>query len=817
MERYICIHGHFYQPPRENPWLEETEIQDSSYPYHDWNEQITSECYAPNSASRLLDGEGRIIDIVSNYAKISFNFGPTLLSWMEKHAPETYSAILEADKKSIESRAGHGNAIAQGYNHLIMPLANSRDKLTQIRWGIRDFEYRYKRSPEGMWLPETAVDMETLDILAKEGIKFTILSSNQASKVRKIGTGKWKDVSGGQIDPSRAYLCSLPSGRRLSVFFYDGPIARAVAFEKLLGRGEDFVNRILTGFSDERQWPQIVNIATDGESYGHHHKFGDMALAYVLHHIEANGLARLTNYGEYLEKNPPLQEVQIYENTSWSCVHGIERWRGNCGCNTGGNQGWSQQWRAPLREALDWLRDELSSLCEERTVEYLKNPWTARDEYIVIILDRSQDKIEDFLSKHAARSLTEYEKTSVLKVLEIQRHAMLMYTSCGWFFDELSGLETVQIMQYAGRAIQLARELFGIDLEDPLKARLASAKGNLAGYKDGAHIYEKFVKPAMIDLKRVAVHYAISSLIREYGDTEKIYCYSVKKEDYQVIQSGATKLAIGQLTLASDITFNSETVSCCALYLGGHAFNGGAAIFPNNDTYEHMKQEIITTFEKEAIADIIRLMDSHFGTNTYSLMHLFREEQRKILSLAINETMEQFEHAYRLLYENNRTLMAFLHEAGMPVPEAFRTAAAFTLNLDLKRACSEEMIDSEKIRGIITEINKLDVSFDSVSIEFMLRRKCEGMIGNLCGTCATEAELSMISSLHAFMEIIGSLPADLNYWQIQNIYYKMAKTVYREFLLKAKEGDSAAVKWLDIYRSIGEKLSFNTASVLSKN
>jgi alpha-amylase/alpha-mannosidase (GH57 family) len=817
MERFICIHGHFYQPPRENPWLEEIEIQDSSYPYHDWNERVTSECYAPNSASRLLDGEGRIIDIVSNYVKISFNFGPTLLSWMEKHAPETYSAILEADRQSVESRAGHGNAIAQGYNHLIMPLANSRDKRTQIRWGIRDFVSRYKRTPEGMWLPETAVDMETLDILAEEGIKFTILSSHQASKVRKIGTGKWKDLSGGQIDPSRAYLCSLPSGRRLSVFFYDGPIARAVAFEKLLGKGEDFVNRILKGFSDERQWPQIVNIATDGESYGHHHKFGDMALAYVLHHIEAKGLARLTNYGEYLEKNPPLHEVQIYENTSWSCVHGIERWRGNCGCNTGGNHGWNQEWRAPLREALDWLRDELASLCEERTREYLKNPWTARDEYLAIILDRSKDKIEDFLARHAARALTDDEKTSVFKVMELQRHAMLMYTSCGWFFDELSGIETLQIIQYAGRAVQLAKKLFGIDLEDPLKARLEKAKANLAEYRDGAHIYEKFVKPAMIDLKRVAVHYAISSLIRDYADIEKIYCFSVKKEDYQVIQSGATKLAIGRLTLASDITFNSETISCCALYLGGHAFNGGAAIFPSDDAYEHMKQEIITTFEKEAIADIIRLMDSHFGTNTYSLMHLFREEQRKILSLAINETMEQFEHAYRLLYENNRTLMAFLHEAGMPVPEAFRTAAAFTLNLDLKRACSEEMIDSEKIRGIVTEINKLDVSFDSVSIEFMLRRKCEGMIGNLCGTCVTESELSMISGLHTFMEIVRLLPVDLNYWQIQNIYYKMAKTVYREFLLKAKEGDSAAVKWLDVYRSIGEKLSFNTASVLSEN
>ncbi len=817
MERCICIHGHFYQPPRENPWLEEVEVQDSAYPYHDWNEKIDAECYAPNSASRLLDGEGLITDIVSNYSRISFNFGPTLLSWMQTHSPEIYKAILEADRQSIEWRSGHGNAIAQPYNHLIMPLANSRDKRTQILWGIKDFKQRYKRSPEGMWLPETAVDLETLDVMAECGITFTVLAPHQAAKVRKIGTGKWKDVSGGQIDPLRAYLCILPSGRRMNLFFYDGPVARAVAFEGLLKRGEDFANRLLSGFSDVKEWSQIVNIATDGESYGHHYRFGDMALAYALHDIESKGLARLTNYGEYLEKNPPSHEAQIYENTSWSCAHGIERWKSNCGCNSGGNQGWNQEWRAPLREALDWLRDELSSLCEERTREYLKNPWTARDEYIDLILDRSEEKRENFLSGHAVKSLSEHEKTSLLKVMETQRHAMLMYTSCGWFFDEISGPETVQIIQYAGRAIQLARELFGIDLEYPFKARLSKAKSNITEQGEGAQIYEKFVKLAMVDLKRVAAHYAISSLIKDYEDSAKIYCYSVKKEDYQGIQSVGTKLAIGQLTVTSDITFHSETLGFCSLYLGGHAFNGGVGTFPSNDAYQLMKQEIIATFEKGAIADIVRLMDTHFGVNTYSLMHLFREEQRRILSGVIDETMGQFEHAYRLLYENNRTLMAFLHQTGIPVPQAFRTAAEFTLNLDLKRVCSEETIDTEKIRGIIAEINKLNASLDSVSIEFTLRRKCEGIIGGLCGICGAESELALLSSFQSFLEIIRSLPIDLNYWQIQNIYYNMAKTVYREFLSKAKSGDAEAGKWVDMYRSIGEKLLFNTAAVLTEN
>jgi alpha-amylase/alpha-mannosidase (GH57 family) len=342
MERYICIHGHFYQPPRENPWLEAIEIQDSAYPYHDWNERISAECYAPNSASRILDGEGRIMRIVSNYAKMSFNFGPTVLSWIEANASELYRSLQEADRQSIEQRSGHGNAIAQAYNHIIMPLADSRDKRTQIIWGIKDFEHRFRRRPEGMWLPETAVDMETLDILAEFGIKFTILAPHQAVRVRRADTGKWEDVGGGRIDPARAYRCKVPSGREISIFFYDGQISRAVAFEEdLLNNGENFVDRLSTGFSDSRRWPQILNIASDGETYGHHHKFGDMALAFAFDHIVSNGLGKLTNYGEYLEKYLPTHEVGIAENTSWSCAHGVERWRSNCGCNTGKNAAWN--------------------------------------------------------------------------------------------------------------------------------------------------------------------------------------------------------------------------------------------------------------------------------------------------------------------------------------------------------------------------------------------------------------------------------------------------------------------------------------------
>jgi alpha-amylase/alpha-mannosidase (GH57 family) len=811
MERYICIHGHFYQPPRENPWLEAIEIQDSAYPYHDWNERITDECYAPNSASRNQDGEGRILDIVSNYSRISFNFGPTVLSWMQKNLPETYEAILASDRQSIEWRSGHGNAIAQVYNHMIMPLANSRDKRTQVIWGIKDFERRFGRFPEGMWLAETAVDIETLDILAESGIRFTILAPRQASRVRKIGTGKWKEVRGSRIDPTRAYLFRLPSGRVINIFFYDGPISQAVAFEHLLKKGEDFANRLLSGFSDTREWPQILHIATDGETYGHHQKFGDMALAYALNYIESNGLARLTNYGEYLEKYPPTHEVQIFENSSWSCIHGIERWKGNCGCNSGMHPGWSQEWRRPLREALDWLRDRLAFIYDNIAATYLRNPWKARDEYIDVLLDRSEAAVNGFLDAQAVGDLHREDRKTVFTLLEMQRHAMLMYTSCGWFFDELSGLETVQVMQYAGRAIQLSEEVFTDSLEDSFKGRLSMAKSNIAEHENGALIYDKFVRPAMIDLKKVGVHYAISSVFEDYMDEMQIYSYSVAREDYQRVNAGITKLAVGKVSVSSNITGDSELISFAVLHFGGHALNGGVRTFLGSDAYKAMKHEILSTFEKGDFAEIVRLMDQHFGMHNYSLANLFRDQQRNILNSLISKTVDDFDSSYRQIYENNRILMSFLLDTGMPVKKSFFTAAEETLNFDLKKVLQEDVIDAERIQNLLGDMRKWNVNPDPVEIEFTARRKIEALLKKFC--LATD-DVTLLSEIRQRLELMKILPVEFNYWQSQNLYYSLAKTVYREMLLRSKGRDEYAVTWINIFTYLGELLFFNTASVL---
>ncbi|MFN3822037.1 MAG: DUF3536 domain-containing protein, partial [bacterium] len=441
MKRFVTIHGHFYQPPRENPWLEYVEVQDSAAPYHDWNQRITQECYLPNANARILDQEGFISEMINNYARISFNFGPTLLSWLQENAPQVYHSILEADGESQKRFGGHGSAIAQAYNHIIMPLADDRDKLTQVRWGIKDFVHRFNRFPEGMWLPETAVDLATLEALAQEGIAFTVLAPHQAKAVRLIGTKEWRLVDQSSLDIHLPYRINLPSGKSLTIFFYHQGIARGVAFENLLRDGATFA-RTLVEALDSRTTPQIISVATDGESFGHHHPFGDMALAFALTFIERHLDAQVTNFGEFLERFPPQWEVQIAENTSWSCSHGIERWRSDCGCQTGGNPGWHQRWRQPLRNTLDWLKEEIDQIFITATQLFLTNPWAARDDYLGVLLNPTPSARDQFLKRHTSRPLSPYEKVRIWKALEMERHRILMFTSCGWFFSDIAGIET---------------------------------------------------------------------------------------------------------------------------------------------------------------------------------------------------------------------------------------------------------------------------------------------------------------------------------------------------------------------------------------
>ncbi len=799
MERYICIHGHFYQPPRENPWLEEVELQDSAYPYHDWNERITEECYAPNTASRILDKDGKIIDIVNNYSKISFNFGPTLLSWMERRKPEVYQAILDADTLSIERFSGHGAAIAQVYNHIIMPLANRRDKYTQVIWGINDFQKRFRRFPEGMWLPETAVDIETLEVLAELEIKFTILAPRQAKGVKKLhDAGIMCEVSEGSIEPTMPYLCHLPSGRTITIFFYDGPISQDIAFGNVLSSGEDFANRLFSAFSDQRPWPQIVHIATDGETYGHHQRNGDMALAYCLHYIESTNLSKITNYGEYLEKHPPTHEVVIFENSSWSCIHGIERWRDNCGCNSGMRPQWNQNWRKPLREAMDMVRDRLTPVFEKETSSYIYDPWKARNDYIDIIFDRSERMGEQFFLKHAKKTLSREEKGKVLKLLEMQRNAMLMYASCGWFFDEISGTETVQVLQYASKVIHHLEKLQGMSFEPEILKILEQAPSNV--FEHGAKVYEMYVKPGQVDLLRVGAHYAVSSLFEEYPEKTGVYCYSIQREKYSKMEAGKLKIAVGKTRVVSNITWDEALLSFAVLHLGDHNVNGGVRNFISDEAFETMSNEIGEAFDKGDTPEIIRHMDKHFGMNNYSLWHLFKDEQRMVLKQILDAQMREIEVSYRQIYENTYPIKNFLQSLQIPIPSPFYVSAEYIISTDLKKIFEDEDLNTEKLEHLIGEVKKWAFEIDRATVGFVASSCVNTLVSKLS---QQPIDIALFEKIDNVMRLLKELPVELNIWNAQNAYFTIGKNLHNSMKEKAEKGETFPRKWLEAFRKLG--------------
>jgi alpha-amylase/alpha-mannosidase (GH57 family) len=800
---YLCIHSHFYQPPRENPWLEQIELQDSAYPYHDWNERISAECYAPNLAARILDGKQYISQIVNNYSRISFNFGPTLLSWAADHDPATYKGIIDADKQSQKVFSGHGSAIAQAYNHMILPLSNRRDKVTQIRWGIEDFTFRFGRLPEAMWLPETAVDSESLDLMAQAGIVYVILAPHQARAIRPLNATDWQDVSGSRIDPARAYLFKTPSGRSINLFFYDGPISQAVAFEQLLENGEKFASRLTGAISPQRDWPQLIHIATDGETYGHHHRHGEMALAYALEVIESRKWAKITIYGEYLEKYPPTWEVQIHENTAWSCVHGVERWRSNCGCNAG-RLGWNQNWRKPLRDALDWLRDSVNPHFETLGSTLLRDPWAARDSYINVVLNRSPEVRERFGREHFARELKLEQQVTVWKLMELQRHAMLMYTSCGWFFDELSGIETVQVIQYAGRVVQLAEQLFSTPFEEHFLNLLAKAESNLPEYGNGANIYSRYVKPAIIDLEKVGAHYSISSLFAPYGERTDIFAYTVKRLDYHTADAGKMRMAIGQASFTSKVTQECEILTFWVVHFGDHNVAGGVQKSKEPSEYQDMLSSISGAFERVDIPEVVRLLDRRFGERTYSLRSLFRDEQRRIVRSILSSTVAEAEAGYLHLYDQHAALMRFITSLGTPMPREFTAAMEYAVNSLLRRACSAEELDESRIRNLLRESQLNGIPLDKTTLEFLLRHKLEILASRFHGD---PFNMEKLLELQQGLKIVRLMPFHVNLWQPQNYVYGIQMTLYPRIRRRAQRGETKAQEWLEQYTLLCDLLT----------
>ncbi|WP_143570128.1 DUF3536 domain-containing protein [Sulfobacillus thermosulfidooxidans] len=651
--------------------------------------------------------------VVNNYSRMSFNFGPTLLAWLERHQPATYHAILDGDRMSQERFSGHGSAIAQIYNHIIMPLASTRDKETEIIWGIKDFVHRFHRYPEGMWLAETAVDYETLELLSKHGIRFTILSPDQAWRVKEPN-GQWVSVEGGTIDTTQPYGIDLPNGQTISVFFYHAALSRAVAFEGLLNDGRYFAERLIAGFKpDSSSSNQLVHIATDGESYGHHHRFGEMALAYALDVIDHRTDVRLTNYGEYLSFNVPTRKVEIFENTSWSCAHGIERWRSDCGCQTGLHPTWNQKWRTPLRQAVDYIRDTVTPLIEALAPRWLKDPWIARNDYIEVILRRHHDTIKQFLVNHQIHALDLEDTIHVLQLMELSRHLLLMYTSCGWFFDDIGGLEAIQVMKYAARAIQLAERLFDVPMESSFLRLLEQARSNQDS-QDGRQIFVTAVKDRMVNLSRVALHYSMMHILTqaEREKTSSIYCYDVHVEDDALWRSGTVKMAVGQVQIVSQITLDRATFNYGVLHLGDHNVIAGVRGYRGPELYQNMRQQLAQAFQAAEFPEVIRLLDQFFQGQTNSLRHLFRDEQERVMDQLVENALQEALTYNRHIYEHSASLMRFLKDMGQPIPPILRDAAGISIREQVHQQLITDPVDFAEIRRLLSEAREWDLLRD---------------------------------------------------------------------------------------------------------
>ncbi len=771
MSRFVCIHGHFYQPPRENPWLEAVEVEDSAAPYHDWNQRITAQCYAPGAAARRLGPTGRIERIVNNYEKISFNFGPTLLAWLRREAPAVHEALVEADRLSA-ARWGQGNALAQVYNHLIMPLATRRDKLTQIRWGLNDFAHRFGRRAQGMWLAETAVDLETLELLAAEGVRFTILAPFQAQAVRPPGEAPWQDASNGEIDTARPYWVELPHGGSIAVFFYHGDLSKAVAFEKLLDDGAAFARRIKHSLPPETDEASLLSVATDGESYGHHHRFGEMALAYATEALERDPEVELTNFAAYLAAHPPVWQARIQENSSWSCPHGVERWRSDCGCALEPDRGHSQAWRAPLRQGLETLRDRLDRLLENQGGELFTDPWAARDDYIELILDGSPKKREEFFVRHQAGELDQERRVRALKLLESQRWGQAMFTSCGWFFDDLAGLEPVQNLRFAARALQLAQELNGGGWETELIDTLARAHSNRPEQGSGADIWRRRVAPARVGPERVCAHAAISGVMGEAPPPQRLFIYDLVSSGHHHRSGLGLQVSWGRLSVSHRRLGETHQLAYAALHPGGHEFQARVATAPPDWDPHAMDDPLEPLLRLLDFNGIQALFASSLGGREYSLGDLFLEGRRALALEVLERTLAQEWDAARTTFQNRRETMLFLKKLNVPLPLVLESLARAVLAGELISGLARgpQAAPLDGLSALARQARELGLDLQGPRL---VRALEEALERQLTALLAAPDDSAACSRALGLLDLASALEAELDLWAVQNLFYEL--------------------------------------------
>jgi alpha-amylase/alpha-mannosidase (GH57 family) len=806
-DNYLCIHGHFYQPPRENPWLEFIERQDSAHPFHDWNERITRECYGPNARARLLGAEGRIQGLFNNYETMSFNFGPTLLSWLERAHPWIYCEILSADHAGRRRYGGHGNALAQVYNHVIMPLASPLDKGTQIRWGLSDFEHRFGRSAEGMWLAETAVDRETLTLLAREGVRFTILSPEQAKRVRPLDVddrAEWEDVSGGRIDPSRAYRVRLDGSATpyIDVFFYHGPISRATAYENLLASGEGYLARIQEAFPNDRDGARLVSVATDGESYGHHSTFGEMALAWLFQHLAERNDIELINHGLFLERFPPEYEVELVENSSWSCAHGVDRWRSDCGCQVGQKPGWNQAWRTPLREGLEWLAAELRAIFEERGGTLFKDPWAARDDYVQVLLQPTSEEREQFLARQGAKPFAPEEKVEAFQLMEFQRMAMYMFTSCGWFFDDISGLEATQVLKYAARAIDLVGPRVEEDLEAGLLDFLATAESNDPRYRHGGEVYESLVKPARIDAASLAAHYGLTSLITQAEKPSEFLMGKVQPLRQLRFNGDDRHILVGEIEIIEPMTGATTVETYAAVKRNNKGISCTVGERPAELDFEELARETFSVSSEADSEGLVELLARNLHSpRSYGIEDLIPDARHLILCGLAEHVDQEAKRAMESHYNTLEEVLDLCRTTGERIPESLDDLLRLRLSNELETLLSggpeAETVDWPGLERLLHRA--IDVGLplrESTAFKGRLQRLLAYQLQRI----TTKPELDALKEMTKFLRLVHQSDLGLDLWGSQNIYYD--KDQDPEFI------GSLSADVVGAFRALGRELGF---------
>ena len=768
----FVIHAHFYQPERLNPWTSELDPEPTAAPDRDWNARILRQCYRPNGAARIFDAAGRVERIVNNYERLSFNFGPTLLSWLERHDPRAYGKILDGDWRSA-LRLGHGNALAQAYNHMILPLANAADRRTQIRWGLADFRHRFARDAEGMWLPETACNPDVIDDLIDAGVSFTVLAPYQAARVRFAG-GEWEDAAG-RLDTGRPYrhAHSDGSGRSIAVFFYDGALAQSMAFDAATVDAHVLLERIASSRSDAG----VVHAALDGETFGHHHPFGELGLAYALFEAAAQRGLQPTNYGSILAANPPVDDVEVVggEGTAWSCSHGVGRWYRDCGCATDSQPGWDQQWRTPLRDALDTVRAAAIAVFEERGRDLLLDPWAARDAYIQVRLGALAPA--DFLERHARGALTDRRQEDTWALLESQRNAMVMYTSCGWFFADVSGIETVYVLRYAARVLGWLDEL-GVEpgTEEVLEI-LSKARSNKPGGATGADVWRNQVEPAAVTRTRVAAHTALLGLVRSLPAHDQTGNYQVTLSEHRSESRGRLRLSVAHTVVTGRTTGRAGEYAVVALHLGGLDFHGVVAEYPGDEAFHTACERLWEAFPTAGMVSLLQLVGTLFRGETFGLEQALPDGRQEVVGAIFSDLTARFGEQYARLYHDHQRILESLTAAGYQLPRDLRAAAQLTLSDQLERelaaAAARGNSGTESfaaVRDILGIAAKQDYRLDITAVEQHVGKA----VTEAAATAAASLASADVGELERWLELAGELGITLDLSAAQEHVYEVA-------------------------------------------